>query len=406
MMRQPVSVVLVGIGGMGGVYLSALLQNKENRNYRLAGAVDPEPGKSRQLAELRALDIPVFGRLEEFYDRHRADLAVIASPIHFHCEQTCLALSRGSRVLCEKPAAGTVQEVLRMREAERKSGTWVAVGFQWSFSPAIQALKNDIRNGMYGRPRRLKCLYLWPRSESYYKRNDWAGKLRDSEERWILDSPVNNAMAHDLHNMFYVLGRERETAARPVQIEAELYRAYEIENFDTAALRLLTADGVEMLFYVSHAAAVDRGPVLSYEFERGEIRMSGRDTDIKGFFPGGEKGYGSPDGEPMRKLWEAIDSANGRNRPACGLEASLGLTLAVDGAQDSSPGVRAFPPELIVSLGEPGSREIEVAGLAEVLEACYGKNALPSDLGVRWSRRGRPVSLLDYVYFPGGKMGT
>ena len=140
---------------MGAVYLAALLENKEQPNFRLVGSVDPQPRRCPQLAELRALDIPVFETLEEFYRRHRADLAIIASPIHFHCAQTCLALARGSCVLCEKPAAGTVQEVQRMREAERAAGRWVSVGFQWSFSAAIQALKNDIRAGMYGRPRRL-----------------------------------------------------------------------------------------------------------------------------------------------------------------------------------------------------------------------------------------------------------
>lgn len=403
MEEKPVSIVLVGIGGMGAVYLAALLENAEKRNFRLVGSVDPQPRRCPQLAELRALDIPVFETLEEFYRRHRADLAIIASPIHFHCAQTCLALARESCVLCEKPAAGTVQEVHRMQEAERAAGRWVAVGFQWSFSTAIQALKNDLRAGMYGRPRRLKCLYLWPRNEAYYRRNDWAGKLRDAEGRWILDSPANNAMAHDLHNMFYVLGREREAAARPVRVEAELYRAHKIENFDTAALRCLTGDGVEILFYVSHSAAVDTGPVFSYEFERGEISAVGRDADIIGFLPAGEKNYGRPDSARLRKMWEAIDLVRGEDLPACGLEAALGQTLAVNGAQDSMPEIQEFPGEIIVSRGEPASREVTVAGLAEVFNECYQENALPSELGVSWSRKGRVVSLADYVYFPGGK---
>jgi predicted dehydrogenase len=387
---------------MGAVYLAALLENKERRDFRLAGTVDPEPRRCPQLAELRSRRIPVYESLDEFYGRHGADLAVIASPIQFHCEQTCLALSRGSSVLCEKPAAGTVQEIERMREAEKKSGRRVAVGFQWSSSAAIQALKKDVRAGAYGRPRRFKCLYLWPRNEVYYRRNGWAGKIRDAAGRWVLDSPVNNAMAHDLHNMFYVLGRERESAARPVRIEAELYRAHEIENYDTAALRCLTADGVEILFYVSHAVAVDTGPVMSYQFERGRVGGAGRGTDIKGFSPAGERNYGDPDAEPLRKLWLAVDGARGQILPVCGLEAALGLTLAANGAQDSSPHPAEFPRELLVAKGEPGNRDISVAGLAEALEECCAKNALPSELGFSWSRKGRLISLADYVQFPGG----
>ncbi len=401
-MGKPVSIVLAGIGGMGAVYLDALLENKEKRDFRLAGTVDPQPQRCPRLPDLQTTGIPVFESLEEFYKLHRADLAVIASPIQFHCGQTCFAVSRGSSVLLEKPAAGTVQEVYRMREAEKTSGRWVAVGFQWSFSTAIQALKKDVRAGLYGRPHRLKCLYLWPRNEAYYRRNDWAGKIKDAEGRWILDSPVNNAMAHDLHNMLYVLGRERERAALPVRIEAELFRAHEIENCDTAALRCFTGDGVEILFFVSHAVSVDTGPVISYEFEQGLIGGAGRGAEIKGSSLTGEKNYGSPDSEPLRKLWEAIDAADGRSLPACGLEAALGLTLAVNGAQDSSPEAIGFPPDLIVSRGEQGSRDVTVTGLAEALEECYAKNALPSELGVSWGRKGRTVSLTDYVYFPGG----
>jgi predicted dehydrogenase len=411
-MEKPVSIVLVGIGGMGAAYLAALLENKEQRDFRLVGTVDPQPRRCPQLAELRALDIPVFERLEEFYARHRADLAIIASPIHFHCGQSCLALSRESSVLCEKPAAGTVQEVLRMREAERAAGRWVAVGFQWSFSTAIQALKNDLRAGMYGRPRRLKCLYLWPRNEAYYRRNDWAGKLKDPEGRWILDSPANNAMAHDLHNMFYVLGRETTSSAGPAEVEAELYRANAIENFDTAAARVRTEEGVEILFFVSHASNEDRGPVVRYEFEKAVVRCDSRTSGLWAEFPDGtRKDYGVPDAEPMNKLWQSIAGAREEGaRPLCGLDAAASQTLCMNGIQDSMPDIRTFPAGLIrtvesaggrqLAVGTPGARRVVVEGLDEALAGCYDAGKLPSELGLSWSAKGTLIDLREYEAFP------
>ncbi|MFZ2055372.1 MAG: Gfo/Idh/MocA family oxidoreductase [Candidatus Aminicenantales bacterium] len=402
-MKEPVSIVLVGIGGMGSIYLASLLQNSEGGRYRLVGTVDPNPRRCPRWEELRASGIPVFATLEEFYSRAQADLAIVASPIHFHSAHTCLALSRGSHVLCEKPAAATVQEVRRMQAAEQSAGRWVAVGYQWSFSSAIQGLKSDIRAGLFGRPRRLKCLYLWPRSEAYYRRNDWAGRLRDAEGRWILDSPANNAMAHDLHNMFYILGGKRETAAKPVRIEAELYRAHDIENFDTAAIRCFMEAGAEVLFFVSHAAGIDTGPVFSYEFEGGEVRAAGRDAAIIAHLAAGNKSYGIPDIERLRKMEEAIDSVKSRDLPACGLEAALGQVLAVNGAQDSQPEIQNFPRKIIIARGEPGHREISVEGLADILGECYEKNRLPSELGVPWSSRGRMIELSEYAHYPGGK---
>jgi predicted dehydrogenase len=386
---------------MGAVYLQALLENREKGTFRLVGVVDPFPERCPHLDFLQSSKIPIYRTLEDFYSRLTSDLAIISSPIHFHCDQTCLALGRGSDVLCEKPPAATVQEVRRMLDARVAARRRVAVGYQWSFSAAIQSLKNDIIAGEFGRARRLRCLYLWPRDEAYYRRNDWAGKRQDAQGRWILDSPANNAMAHDLHNMFYILGRTKGASEKPVRVEAELYRANDIENFDTAALRCVTERGVEILFYVSHAAALDLGPVFFYEFERGTVTVRGRDTDIRAdFWDGGSRNYGCPDSERLKKLWDMIDTAGTNAPPACGLEASLSHTLCLNGAQDSTPIIQEFPPSLLKVQGEPGKRMISVEGLTEVLFECYELSRLPSELGVPWSQQGKIIDLSNYENFP------
>ncbi|OGD22825.1 MAG: hypothetical protein A2W03_03570 [Candidatus Aminicenantes bacterium RBG_16_63_16] len=392
--ENPVSIVLAGIGGMGAVYLKALLEQAAGGALSLAGTVDPNPERCPDLEKLADLKIPVFKTLEDFYARQTADLAIISSPIQFHCEQTCLALERGCFVLCEKPPAATVQEVRRMIAERDKAGKWVAVGYQWSFSEAIRRLKKDILEGAFGRPRRLRCLYLWPRDEAYYHRNDWAGKKRDARGAWILDSPANNAMAHDLHNMFFVLGRTTETSALPVRVQAELYRANPIENFDTIALRCQTEAGVEIFFYASHAADRDTGPVFSYEFERGTASVSGRDAAIRGDFWNGESCvYGFPDAEPMKKLRDVITAAGAGGTPACGLEAALGQTLCLNGAQDSMPEAAEFPGNILMARGEPGKKTISVEGLAEALTQCYETCLLPSEMDLPWSRKGEVIEI-------------
>ena len=42
-MTAPVSVVLVGVGGKGAVYVRELHEKKDGGFFRIAGAVDPEP---------------------------------------------------------------------------------------------------------------------------------------------------------------------------------------------------------------------------------------------------------------------------------------------------------------------------------------------------------------------------
>jgi predicted dehydrogenase len=411
-MAEPVSLVIVGVGGMGAAYLEALLERKDDGQFRIAGAVDPQPNRCRQYVEMRAMGVPCFVNLQDFYRNRKADLAVLSSPIQLHMPQTAFALAGGSHVLCEKPAAGTIQEVRSAIEAEKAAGRWVAVGYQWSFSPAVQALKEDIRSGLFGAARKFKCLYLWPRDEGYYTRNDWAGKRRDAEGAWVLDSPVQNAMAHDLHNMFYVLGKEKTSSARPAEVEAELYRANAIENFDTAAVRVRTEEGVEMLFYVSHASDEDRGPVVRYEFEKAVVRCDSRTSGLWAEFPDGtRKDYGVPDAEPMNKLWQSIAGVREAGaRPLCGLETAASQTLCMNGIQDSMPDIRAFPSGLVRSVESaggrrlavetPGARRVVVDGLDEALAGCYEAEQLPSEMGLSWSAKGTPVDLRNYASYP------
>jgi predicted dehydrogenase len=409
---EPVSLVIVGVGGMGAVYLQALLERKDEGLFRIAGAVDPQPNRCKQYTEMRAEGVPCFVNLPDFYRNRKADLAVLSTPIQLHIPQTSFALAKGSHVLCEKPAAGTIQEVRAGMAAERESGRWVAVGYQWSFSPAVQALKADIRAGLFGAAKRFKCLYLWPRDEGYYARNDWAGRRRDAEGAWVLDSPVQNAMAHDLHNMFYILGREKETSARPAEVVAELYRANAIENFDTAAARVRTEEGVEILFLVSHASSEDRGPIVRYEFEKGVVRCESRTSGLWAEFPdGSRKDYGVPDAEPMNKLWQSISGVCEEGaRPLCGLEAAASQTLCMNGLQDSMPEIRDFPAAMVrtvegpgtgrLAVATPGARRRIVEGLDEALAGCYEAGRLPSEMGLGWSAAGAAVDLRSYAAYP------
>src|SRR5439155_21910363 len=93
-----------------------------------------------------------------------------------------------------------------MAEAAESAGRFLAIGYQWSYSTAVQALKRDILQGRFGRPLRFRTSVTYPRSKSYFRRNAWAGRERSEAGDAIYDSPVNNATAHFLHNMLYLLG--------------------------------------------------------------------------------------------------------------------------------------------------------------------------------------------------------
>ena len=394
-MSKRVSVAACGIGGYGEGYVRSLLGMPPDRNAVFAAAVDTAPERCSLVGEIRAASIPVFSSLEEMYAKLTPDLVVLSTPIHLHAPQALLALARGSSVLCEKPVAATVQDTRAMTAAARKAGKIMAVGYQWSFSEAVQALKRDIMGGRFGRPRRLKTLVLWPRAKSYYARSSWAGKIKSPRGDWVLDSPANNATAHYLHNMLYILGKEVCGSAMPATVQAELYRANEIENYDTAAMRVGLPDGVEMLFYTTHAVNGTVGPVACYEFENATISYEAEASDV--FVARTNSGetiiYGNPNADGMRKLWHTIEAVReGACATLCDAAVASAQTVCVEVAQKSP--IVDFPKEGVRVQGEGLAGQVWKPGLAATLVQCYNLNLLPAELGaIPWARKATTVAV-------------
>jgi predicted dehydrogenase len=391
------NVALVGIGGYGSIYVSALLDAAGRAtDHTFAAAVDPSPTLCDRLEELRGRQIPIYPNMAAMYEQQRPELVVISSPFHLHASQTIEALSHGSHVLCEKPMCVGVRQAEQMRGARDRASRHVAIGYQWSFSPAIQRLKADIRAGVFGRAKQMKTIVLWPRDETYYSRNRWAGKQHDDQGNPVYDSPVSNACAHYLHNMLYILGGEPDRSAVPARVTAELYRAHPIENYDTAALRCWTAEGVEILFVVSHATRQSHGPELRYEFEKATVTFAEhRGGEIVAHFADGTtRSYGSPwESSDTGKLWATLRAIRAETPPLCGIEASVAQTQVTAAAQESMAAPVVFPGALVRVEGEPGTRKTWVDGLEQVLSESYVAGRLPSEMGVAWAKAGRTVEV-------------
>jgi predicted dehydrogenase len=426
---------MVAIGGYGYHYLRTLLDEVPADRAILAGVVDPFARDSPAWSTVESLGVPVCETVDGFYDAgHQADLAVVVSPIHMHVPQSIAALGRGSSVLCDKPIAATIQETRALAAARDRAGRFVLVGYQWSFSAAIQALKRDLLAGVFGRPRRLVTLCCWPRPLAYYRRNTWAGRLRDADTgAWVLDSPANNAMAHFLHNACFLLGPTAHLSARPSDVCAELYRANPIDSADTAACRIILDGGCEVLFLASHATDQAIAPRFRLECDHGVVTFGEDDRIITATLRSGAvRHYGDPDGTPQfTKLHTAIaqvrdsialrrdsggqvlepraqaldpgDPVRDPDGPTCGIEAAAAQTLCVNAMHDSVPDIVPFPEGLVMM--RDGDR-LSVPGLDGALLRCYERWSLPSEMGVPWARAGRTIDVTHYSDFPGGSAAS
>jgi predicted dehydrogenase len=388
-MSSKINVALAGTGGYAAAYLDVMLDAMPAReDVRFVAAVDPFPERCARTADMDALSIPLFPSLERLFQHMRVDLLMISTPIHLHSPQTCFALERGASVLCEKPLAGTLTDAQRMLEAQKRASGFVAIGFQWSFSQAVQSLKRDILAGELGRPIKLKSICCAPRPRSYFTRSDWAGKIRTAGGDGVLDSPVNNATSHFLHNMLYLLGDSRESSASPASVQAELYRANTIENYDTAVVRCITSQDAEILFYTTHAVSDRVGPVAHYEFEKAVVdydSLAGGKF-IATFRDGRVKNYGSPNVDRHEKIGQCIDAVKSGRHVACGIEAAMSHTLCVVASQMSARRIIDFPLELTRALPLDGQVMNAVDGLYDAMSDCYAGGILPSEQGdIPWA---------------------
>ncbi len=395
-MQSRIKVGLAGISGYGSLYLDALMPMVERQEIDLVGVVDPAPQRCRHLSQLERYGISIHSDLSSLYnDKQHPNLMMLATPIHLHAQQACWSLQHGSNVLCEKPLAATVRDARRIVTESTTTSRFVAMGYQWSYSAAIQALKADIASGALGRPKRLKSLVFFPRNADYFARNGWAGRMKTAGGEAVFDGPANNAAAHYLHNMFYVLGSSRQTSAMPATTQAELYRANDIENHDTAAIRAVTEDGVEILFYASHTVPASMGPMFRFDFENAVVTYSAESVSgiVARFRNGNIKRYGDPMLDRTAKIRESIAAAAGDGEVACPARAAMPHVVCIAAAHASMPRITSMPQNLVTVSGSDGDKMLTVNGLHSTLIQCFDQWLLPSEFGgLEWARPGAVIT--------------
>ena len=375
-------VLLTGIGGYGSWYLNELLDTEDD-TFEIAGIADPYADLSPRFDELKARQIPVYKSPAEFYVEKKADLAAIVSPIHTHDSYIRECFKNGSHVLCEKPVTGSIEEHEDLIELESKAEFFCAVGFQQCFSRDILEFKKDIINGLFGKPLELKVLRLNKRGTNYYHRNGWAGKLK-FEDRFILDSPMQNANAHELQNMFFVLGDEMGSCVKLVSAEAELWKGHpDIENYNAAAARFKTSIGVDILFYTAHCIDDDmNAPLGEYRFEKALIKWDNWGFTAH-FNDGTIKDYNEVQkGKGFQKFYDSLDAARSGIPPVCTLKTARSHTHSVSMVQKFDiQDVRK--EKLLLRTMDDGDTFYSIPGLSDALKDSWKQSKLPSEIGFK-----------------------
>ena len=389
-MDGKVSTVFIGIGGYGDLYPSLIERFPEIREIcRPVGVVDPFAGRAPHCGWFREQGVPFYDTAEAFYKERAAELAVIATPIPYHKPQCLAALQNGSHVLCEKPLVPSLSDALELEKAAGAAGRTLGVGFQWSFSRSMNRLKRDVLEGRFGRPFCLKSLICWKRGYDYYESSGWKGRFFDAAGRLVRDSVVTNATAHYLHNIFFLLGTTPDGAAMPEWVDAQVYRAKDIESFDTCALKGTFRDGAAFWYGATHAGDLDDETRFRYAFEKGDIHFNDRPGDprdhmIAVFKSGEVLDYGNPQAtdESAPKFLTMLRRCRDEKAAVPCTPATAKPHLAVCEGLFDKAAVGGFPADRVFEGAKPdGScKGIYVRGLSELLIRGYETGKLPCEI--------------------------
>lgn len=364
----------------GQKYLSEATRNDVGGD--VIGIVDVARNLAEKFPVIAEKGIPVYTSLQSFFERDRADLAVISSPIHLHTAMVLECLKNGANVLCEKPLCLTEGETLAMEKAARDAKRFLSLGWQLDYDRAVLKLKRDILSGRFGRPLRFRCVHAMRRGRNYYARSNWAGRVA-VDGREVLDSPFMNACAHHFQLMTFLLGDAMETPAGLKTAEGELYRGNpDVENYDIAALRFVTDSGVPILYDTAHPLKTKNlGQDGQAEFERGKLTWGKGKPFLVTTDTGETIDYGMDGNTPMmQKLYDAVQCVKDGTAPLCGPKSGLSHLRAVRMAQ-ALP-VRDIDPSHVSWLEEDGDWFPCVHGLEEAFLASAEKWALPGEMNI------------------------
>lgn len=303
-------VGVVGVGVMGSNHARVLA---DLPGVTLAGIVDPDR-KQRDFVS-GALGCPAYADINGLL-AGGVDALTIAAPTHFHRDLAMTAIERGVHVMVEKPIASSVEEGNAMIAAARRAGVTLMVGHVERFNPAVEAIKEAIRQEDILSIAITRVGPFPPRMSNVGVVIDLA--VHDIDLiRWFTDSEI-------------------------VEVQPQLSSAI-AEREDIALLQFRTASGVLAHIntnWITPFKARNVTIATRNKYVMGDL-LTRQVTECFGFQPDGSysmRHLSVGHAEPLRAELQAFVSAivNGKRPAVTGEEGVAGLEIAIRCLQNAS----------------------------------------------------------------------
>ncbi|MFA6714965.1 MAG: Gfo/Idh/MocA family oxidoreductase [Victivallaceae bacterium] len=387
-----IKTAIIGVSGFGNIHYNDLIRYQEHGKLEITAAtIINQDEEAEKCARLKAVGCEIFSDYKAMLEKFRdtIDICFIPTGISLHAPMAIAALEAGANVYVEKPITATLRDLAAIKEAESKSGKFVAVGYQNIYQPSTAKIKNAILAGDIGEVKTIKFCGITVRDKAYYSRNNWAGRIKIGEN-WILDSPFNNAMAHQLNLLCFFAGKTFENPARLKTVQAQLFRANpDIENADNAAMEIITEDNKKLLYYATHTAECNEEVQIIITGTQGVIKWTFDKTTYK--IDGRE--YIHENNDNRDHVMDALlAKAKGEKSFICDLAIAGSQTLVVNAAHASSE-INAAPPEYVITQPYKDSTSERLKDISEIMSRAFQEERLFTRADYPWMKTGRIVDI-------------
>ena len=252
---------LIGCGRISPEHIRAARHN----NLEIAGLCDTDPGSlAENLGDAGLEGVPFYADYREMLAQVKPQLVAIATPSGLHAQMALDCLEAGAHVIIEKPLAMSLADARAIRELAQRKGLTVCNNLQNRFNPAVQALREALEAGRFGRLFSASMQLRWFRDEGYYSSAAWRGT------RALDGGCMMNQGIHGIDLLNWMLG---SAPKRVTALTATMARDIECEDLGLALVEYPQALASIECTTLRHPAAEEE--ILEFSGERGVVRLGG-----------------------------------------------------------------------------------------------------------------------------------
>jgi UDP-N-acetyl-2-amino-2-deoxyglucuronate dehydrogenase len=202
-MAQTIGFGVLGAGLISPMHLMAI---REAKGAKSVAVCDLSKERADKIAA--QFGVKAYYKLEDMLADGQIQAVTVATPNHLHHDVVIMAAKAGRHILTEKPPAMSLRETDDMIAACNQQNVKLGCFVQCRTRKAIQAMKQAIDSGRFGKLLHADAYMKWYRPDTYYKSDGWRSSQKSG-------SGVTVAQAfHYIDLLVYLAGPAKRVEAK------------------------------------------------------------------------------------------------------------------------------------------------------------------------------------------------